>query len=98
MGGEANHASGGAPRATSMRYRLFGRIAAVVLPAVISFSLLILDLYRHERAARERQLFGTAKVTAGAVDADLGRGWALLEALSRSDELAAGDWRALDAE
>ncbi|HZZ37260.1 MAG TPA: response regulator [Caulobacteraceae bacterium] len=81
-----------------MRFRLFTLIAAVVLPSAVLFSLLIVSLYLHERAARERQLFSTARATAAAVDADLGRGWALLEALSNSEELAAGDWRALDRE
>jgi signal transduction histidine kinase len=81
-----------------MRLRLFTLIAAVVLPSAFVFSLLIVSLYLHERAARERQLFGAARASAAAVDADLGRGWALLEALSNSDELAAGDWPALDKE
>src|SRR5262249_14947575 len=71
---------------------------ALVLPAALAFSLLLFDFYRHEREAREAQLFSTAKAMATAVDADLGRGWALLEALARSDELAARDWPALDAE
>jgi signal transduction histidine kinase len=73
-------------------------ILALVLPAALAFSLLLFDFYRHEREARETQLFSTAKAMATAVDADLGKGWALLDALARSEELAARDWPALDAE
>src|SRR5581483_9790111 len=88
----------GRTRSASMRSSLTLLIAAVVIPAALAFSLLIYSLYRHERAARERQLFANATVMMTAVDADLGRGWALLDALSKSDALARHDWRGLDAE
>jgi signal transduction histidine kinase len=88
----------GRVRSASMRRSLALLIAAVVIPAVVAFSLLIYSLYRHERAARERQLFANATVMMTAVDADLGRGWALLEAMAKSDALAARDWTRFEAE
>ena len=62
-----------------MQFWLFFLIWAIVLPVGIAFSLLLFDFYRHEREVREQQLFSTAKAMATAVDADLGRGWALLD-------------------
>jgi signal transduction histidine kinase len=81
-----------------MRGSLALLIAAVVIPAVLAFLLLIYSLYRRESAARERQLFSTATVLMTAVDADLGRGWALLDAIDKSDALARHDWAAFDDE
>ena len=82
----------------SLRFRLFTLIAAIVIPTAVAFSLLIFDLYRHERAAKERQLFETARAVSTAVDANLGQGWVLLDALSRSKALEDQDWRAFDEE
>ena len=91
-------AAAGRVRSASMRRSLAVLIAAVVVPAVVAFSLLIYSLYRQERAARERQLFANATVMMTAVDADLGRGWALLEGLSKSEALTAHDWPKFEAE
>ena len=90
--------NGSATASRSLRLRLFALIAAIVLPAMIAFSLLIFDLYRHERAAKERQLFETARAVSTAVDANLGQGWVLLDSLARSKSLETEDWRALDEE
>jgi signal transduction histidine kinase/ActR/RegA family two-component response regulator len=73
-------------------------VAALAIPVALIFCLLVYNLYGQDRAAHERQLFGAARIMMTAVDADLGQGWMLLNALAESDSLQRGDWRAFDAE
>lgn len=75
----------------SIRGRLALLVAAVLLPAAVLVSWLILQSYRNERRALERHLIGAAHATSLLVDATLVERQSLLQGLSTSGRLHRDD-------
>ncbi|MEO6001792.1 MAG: ATP-binding protein [Opitutus sp.] len=76
----------------SVRGRLVLLFAAVLIPAAVLVSWLILQSYRNERRALERHLIGAAQATSRLVDAAIAQRQALLQGLATSGRLQRGEW------
>jgi signal transduction histidine kinase/CheY-like chemotaxis protein len=73
-------------------------VLAVLIPALFTAALLLVDSYRQERASISRQMIETARALALVVDRQIGQDRVMLEALAASPSLKAGDWAAFDAQ
>jgi signal transduction histidine kinase len=72
-------------------------VLAVLVPALFTAALLLVNAYRQERASIARQMSETARALSLVVDRQIGQDRVLLEALAASPALKAGDWAAFDA-
>ena len=73
-------------------------VLSALLPLLVVAVVLSSALVRHERSATEHGLQESAHILSLAVDAELGRSFAALEALGRSDALRRGDLASFYAE
>ncbi len=79
-----------APRRTIL-FWLNCLVLACILPAVAVTTSIIIQSFKQERAALERELVGTARALTQAVDAELTGARSALLVLARSPHLASGD-------
>jgi signal transduction histidine kinase len=80
-----------------LRGRLVLLTLAVLIPALLTASLLLLDAYRQQRRSLELQLGETARALSLVLERQVGQDRVLLQSLAASPALKDGDWAGFDA-
>jgi PAS domain S-box-containing protein len=87
----------GAFELRSLQHYLVGVAVALALLICAAAALLLYHVDRFGRTQSEQQLLATTRALSLVVDGELKRYEAILRALSTSDTIRRGDWRAFDA-